>query len=74
MKTSELKRNLHTIVDRIENEELLRILLSFLEENEDQKPGKYWKLLTQAQKKEVFAAYGESESEENLIAREDFFK
>lgn len=74
MKTTELKKNLHTLVDRLENEELLRTLLTFLQENENQKVGKHWDLLTQKQKEEVFAAYEESQSEENLIAREDFFK
>ena len=73
MKTAELKKELHAIVNRIENEELLQSLLSFLNENEAQKPGKYWEQLSQKQKKEIFAAYEESEDEENLIAREDFF-
>ena len=73
MKTEELRKELHALVNRIDNEELLQSLLSFLNENESQKPGKYWEQLSQKQKKEVFAAYKESEREENLIAREDFF-
>ncbi|WP_029038362.1 hypothetical protein [Salinimicrobium xinjiangense] len=74
MKTAELKKNLHALVDRIENEELLQSLLNFLKENENQQVGKHWDRLTQKQKEEVFAAYEESRNEDNLIAREDFFK
>lgn len=74
MRNAEIKKDLHALVDRIENMELLQSLLSFLLENEKEESGKHWKKLSEKQKKEVFAAYEESEDEENLIAREDFFE
>lgn len=63
----ELKSNLHKIVDRINNEELLRTLYDFLKLRENLEEGRIWKSLTEDQKKEVFLSYEESEDDRNLI-------
>lgn len=74
MGTLELKSNLHKIVDRIEDEQLLRAVYSFLEKRENSEDGQMWKQLTEEQKKEVLQAYEESEDDSNLIEDRDIWK
>jgi hypothetical protein len=74
MGTIELKSILHKIVDRIEDEQLLRAIYSFLEKRESAEDGRMWKQLTDEQKKEVLQAYEESEDDANLIDDEDIWK
>jgi hypothetical protein len=74
MGTIELKNNLHKIVDRIEDEQLLRAIYSFLEKRENSEDGQMWKQLTEEQKKEVLQAYEESEDDTNLIEDKDIWK
>ncbi len=67
MGTIELKSNLHKLVDKINNEELLRTIHDFLKLRENSEEGRIWKTLTEEQKKEVFLSYEESENDSNLI-------
>ena len=71
MGTIELKSNLHQIVDRIEDDRLLRTIFSFLKERENSEDSRIWDSLTDEQKKEVLLAYDESEDEANLIEDKD---
>ncbi len=73
MGTTELKLNLHKIIDSIEDEQLLRAISSFLEKRENSEDGLLWKQLTDEQKKEVLQAYEESEDEANLLEDEDIW-
>lgn len=73
MSTVELKSNMHALIDRIESDELLQSVYDFLLIKERSKPGKLWESLTEEQKKEVLLAYEESENEENIISRDEFF-
>jgi len=63
----ELKSSLHKIVDKINNEELLRTVYDFLKLRENSEEGRIWKTLTEDQKKEVYLSYEESEDERNLV-------
>ena len=74
MGTAELRSNLHKIVDRIEDERLLRAIYSFLNERENSEEGKMWTSLTEEQKKEVLQSYDESEDDSNLISDDDLWK
>lgn len=74
MSTIELKSNLHKILDKIDNEQLLRVLYDFLKERENSVEGQFWKTLTEEQKKEVYLSYEESEDDNNLINWEDVKK
>jgi len=74
MSTAELRSNLHKIVDRIEDERLLRAVYSFLNERENSQEGKMWASLTEEQKKEVLQSYEESEDDSNLISDDDLWK
>jgi hypothetical protein len=73
MGTVELRSNIHDIVDRIENEQLLLALYDFLKVRETTKPGELWNSLTEEQQNEVLLAYEESEDENNLIERHKVF-
>lgn len=67
MSTPELKSNLHKIVDKIDNEQLLQTVYDFLKLRENSRQGQIWKSLTEEQKKEVYLSYQESEDDKNLI-------
>jgi hypothetical protein len=74
MKTTELKSNLHKIIDTIESEQLLQSLFDLLKEKKIPYSNKALDLLTEEQKKELFLSFEESEIEENLIKKDMFFK
>lgn len=74
MTTIDLKSSLHKIVDKIDNEELLRTIYDFLKLRENSQEGRIWKTLTEEQKREVFLSYEESEDENNLISWEEVKK
>jgi len=67
MGTIELKSDLHKILDRIENEQLLRTIYDFLKQREDAQEGQIWQTLTDEQKQEVYLSYEESQNDKNLI-------
>ena len=70
----ELKLNIHKIIDRIQNEQLLKTLYDFLKVRETSSSGKLWDSLTEEQKQEVLLAFDESEEEGNLVDRKKVFK
>ena len=67
MGTIEMKSDLHKILDRIENEQLLRTIYDFLKQGEIAQEGQIWKTLTEEQKKEVYLSYEESQDDKILI-------
>ena len=74
MSTTEIKTNLHKIVDRIEDERLLRVIYDFLEVREKSNEGQLWKTLTTEQQQEVLQVYEDSENDSNLIDDEDVWR
>lgn len=74
MGTLEMKSDLHKILDKIENEQLLRTIYDFLKQGENTEEGQIWETLTEEQKKEVYLSYEESNNERNLISWEDLKK
>lgn len=70
MDTVELKSEIHKIINRIENDELLQSLLDFLKVKEKSTPGSLWNSLSEEQKNEVLLSFEESEDENNLISRD----
>lgn len=74
MGTIELKSNLFKILNKIEDEQLLRTIYDFLKQSENVEEGQLWKTLTEEQKKEVYASYEESQDDRNLINWEDLKK
>ena len=74
MSTTEIKTNLHKIVDRIEDERLLRVIYDFLDVREKSNEGQLWKTLTTEQQQEVLQVYEDSENDSNLIDDEDVWR
>ena len=74
MGTIELKTDLHKIVDKIENEQLLRTIYDFLKQGQTAVEGQIWKTLTEEQKKEVYLSYEESQNDKLLINWDDIKK
>lgn len=74
MSTTEIKTNLHKIVDRIEDERLLRVIYDFLVVSEKSNEGQLWKTLTTEQQQEVLQAYEDSENDSNLIDDKDVWR
>ncbi len=74
MSTTEIKADLHKIVDRIEDERLLRVILDFLEVREKSTEGQLWKELSPEQQQEVLQAYDDSEDDSNLIDDKEVWK
>ena len=68
MRAIELKSNLHKIVDKIDNEQLLQTIYDFLKLSENSQEGQIWKSLTEEQKKEAYLSYQESEDDKNLVS------
>lgn len=67
MGTLALKSDLHKILDRFENEELLQTIYDFLKLRENAQGGQIWESLTENQKKEVDLSYDESQDDNNLV-------
>ena len=74
MSTTEIRTNLHKIVDRIEDERLLRVIYDFLDRKEKSTEGQLWKTLTPEQQQEVLQAYEDSENDANLIDDKDVWQ
>ena len=67
MSTTVLRNNLHELIDKIENNDLLEAFYSFLLEKTKPGGGRLWPKLTKEQRDEILKAYEESEDEQNLI-------
>jgi len=74
MGTIELKSDLRRILEKIEDEQLLRTIYDFLKQSENAEVGQIWKTLTDDQRKEVYASYEESKDDKNLTSWEDVKK
>ena len=74
MSTIELKSDLHKIVDKIDNEQLLQTIYDFLKLSENSQEGQIWKSLTKEQKKEVYLSCQESEDDRNLVSWDEVNK
>jgi hypothetical protein len=74
MGTVELKSNLHELIDKIDNPNLLQSLYDILSVCSNSQPGAMWKSLSDDQKDEVLKAYEESNDPENLIPHSEMKK
>lgn len=72
MSALELKSDLHKILEKIDNEELLRTIYDFLKQPDESKS--FWSSLTEAQRQEVYMSFQESENDDNLINWDDLKK
>lgn len=70
MTTTDLRSNIHKIVDQIDGEQLLHLIYDFLKKRADSEDGYLWASLTEEQKSELLLSYEESEDESKLIDSE----
>lgn len=71
MNTIELRKNLHILIDNIEDENLLINLYNLIKKRSSLNEGQLWNRLTLREQEEVLLALEESEIPENLISYED---
>jgi hypothetical protein len=67
MTIAELRTRLHSLVDKIDDKEVLAQFFDILSLSPNEKEGMIWDTLTKEEQQRVMDAYTESESEENLI-------
>ncbi len=67
MKTSEIKNNLHSLIDSIDNEKLLMKFYDLMTKSSSNKEGELWKRLTEEEKSILLVSESESKYEKNLI-------
>ena len=70
-KSIRLKDNLHSLIDKIDNDDLLEIVYKILNSRNIGTEGELMKSLSQEQKKELYESYDESQDESNLIDRNE---
>ena len=68
----EIKSDLHKILDRIEDEQLLIALHAFLKLAAHSNP--YWDNLTQNQKEEIYRSYQDSKDSSTLLNWDELMK
>lgn len=74
MTASELKANLHHLIDRIENVVLLEEYYSEIKKMLHISGSKKWESLSEEQQKEVLLSYIESEDESMLVGHDEVMK
>jgi len=75
MSTQEIKRNITTLIEQIENPQILEDIYSVLERLRSEKPTiDFWDLFTREQQLELERTWEESENEEMLINHEQAMK
>lgn len=74
MKTIELKRDFHNLIDSIDNENLLSNLYDLIKRRISSKEGQLWNKLTKKEQEELLLAFEESKDPENLISHEEMKK
>ncbi len=66
-RTQKIKKNLHSLIDEINNDELLEIALQLLNSKNISKEGDLLNKLSEEEKIELFLSYEESFDEANLL-------
>jgi uncharacterized beta-barrel protein YwiB (DUF1934 family) len=74
MGTIELESDLLRILNKIEDEQLLRAIYDFLKQGENTEVGQLWKTLSDEQKNEVYTSYEESKDDAKLSSWEEMKK
>ncbi len=67
MTLTELKSNLHNLIDQVESKNLLEEYYAELKRIVSSSKHKIWDTLSEEEKKEILMSYEESEDEKNLV-------
>lgn len=73
MTITEIRSQFHTLIDEVDNPQLLERFMEILRESATTKT-KLWDTLTDEQREGVLAAYEESKDEANLVSNEEVMK
>ena len=74
MDKMQLKNNIHTFIDQIDNLEVLKEYYSELKAVVKAQKTSVWNTLSEEQKKEVLASFEESKRDENLMDTSEVMK
>ncbi len=66
-KSTRIKDNLHSLIDKIDNDDLLEIVYKILNSRNTGTEGELIRSLSEEHKKELYESYDESLDESNLI-------
>ena len=70
MTLTTLKKNFHTLIDKVENKELLDQFYRALAFSAERKEGLLWNSLDEKEKRLVLKSYKDSENKKNLVSHE----
>lgn len=73
-KSETIRENLHKIINRVENDELLEIVYQILESNKLYSEGSLIKTLKAEEKEELYQSYHESMNDSNLTNLDELKK
>ncbi len=71
MTTIEIRKNFHSLIDSIDNENLLLFFYDMMKRKSSSKEGQLWNKLSRDQKEELLLSNKESEDPSNLISHEE---
>ena len=74
MKTIELRNNIHNLIDKIDNNNILIRFYELLQKRVDSKDGQFWNRLTEKEQKELLLAETEANDKNNLIDSDELFE
>ncbi|MFN5418347.1 MAG: hypothetical protein ACK5B9_14915 [Flavobacteriia bacterium] len=74
MKAIDIKKDIHLLIDTIENENLLKIFYDLLVQNISKKKDSMWDKLSKSEQEELLLSFEESFIESNLLSNEDVKK
>lgn len=66
-KPTHIKDDLHALIDKIDDNELLEMVYQLLDSKNNNPEGELIKSLSEDQKKDLYESYEESQNESNLI-------
>lgn len=65
--TVQIKDNLHSLIDKIDNDVLLELVYELLDSKNSNTEGELIKSISEVQRKELYESYEDSQDDSNLI-------
>lgn len=74
MNTIDLRNNIHNLIDKIDNNNLLIRFYELLQKRVDSKDGQFWSRMTEKEQKELLLSEAEADDKNNLIDSDELFE
>ena len=74
MNATELKQNIHLLIDSIENENLLASFYDLIKKRSSAEEGQLWHRLSNQEQEELITSLNESENPDYLISNDEMKK